>query len=115
MNQPRETLQILRCPVGHGTLNEMTPSEISVINRRAAEGTLLHLDGSPVEQPITAGLVSVDGRFAYRVEGGIFVLLRELAIEIYRLEEMFPRHAGRLGQYPIIDLSKTTGGDAAAA
>lgn len=82
MSESQGNIHILRCPISRGGLRELTPAELGVINRRVASATLVHLDGSRVEQPLTSGLLSDDGRYVYRVEDGIHVLLRELAIDL---------------------------------
>ena len=83
MSKLQEHIHILRCPISHGPLRELTPSELEVINRRVANSTLVHLDGSRVEQPLKSGLLSRDGRHVYRVEDDIYVLLCELAIDLH--------------------------------
>src|ERR1044072_7504656 len=83
MNKLQEHIHILRCPISNGALRELTSSELEVINRRVANSTLVHLDGSRVEQPLKSGLLSHDGRHVYRVEDDIYVLLRELAIDLH--------------------------------
>ena len=47
-------LEVLRCPVTHGPLRLLTPSEIRAINKRIAAGTAAHSDGTPVSRPLAS-------------------------------------------------------------
>jgi ubiquinone/menaquinone biosynthesis C-methylase UbiE/uncharacterized protein YbaR (Trm112 family) len=71
---------ILRCPITHRPLRQLAPHELDDINRLILTGQILHPDGSAVRECLHAGLVSATGRFVYRIDNGIFVLLPALAI-----------------------------------
>jgi uncharacterized protein YbaR (Trm112 family) len=58
----------------------MTSHEIEEVNNRVAQGKITYLDGRPVRKRLTSGFISCDGRLAYRIEDGIIVLLRNLAV-----------------------------------
>ncbi|MHC5056110.1 MAG: methyltransferase domain-containing protein [Planctomycetota bacterium] len=74
-------LEVLRCPVTHGPLRLLTPSELRATNKRIAAGRAVHSDGTPVGRPLASGLASRDGTLVYPVEDGVIVLLKELAIQ----------------------------------
>ena len=71
---------ILRCPVSGQRLRRMTQREIEDLNGLIAAGEASYLDSKTALQPISAGLVSVDSRYAYRDDEGVLVLIRDEAI-----------------------------------
>lgn len=75
-----DAIDILRCPITHAELHWLSGREIDDLNERIRAGALHHLDGTPVERPLTAALASAGGEFIHRVEDGIFFLLLTTAI-----------------------------------
>ncbi|HEX5106438.1 MAG TPA: class I SAM-dependent methyltransferase, partial [Pirellulaceae bacterium] len=74
--------EILRCPITHGPLRELTPEELDGINTRIERGTIRHVDGSPVAQTLDAGYIGIGGEFAYGVRDRIALLVPALAIQL---------------------------------
>jgi ubiquinone/menaquinone biosynthesis C-methylase UbiE/uncharacterized protein YbaR (Trm112 family) len=72
--------EILRCPVTGSGLKTMADEQLNQLNRRVISKELQHLDGTPVQRPLTQALVSEGGQFAYIVEDGIMMLLAPFAI-----------------------------------
>lgn len=74
--------EILRCPLTHGSLRELSADELEGLNELIESGELLHADGSPVPQSLERGFISEDGAFAYGQREGIALLLPALAIPL---------------------------------
>ncbi len=74
--------EILRCPITKSHLKSLPPEEVERVNDRITKGEIAHLDGSPIQTRLEAGLITVDGRYVYPVIEGIFVLLENLAIPL---------------------------------
>jgi ubiquinone/menaquinone biosynthesis C-methylase UbiE/uncharacterized protein YbaR (Trm112 family) len=76
-------IPILQCPVKKTTLRLSTAAELAVCNAHIANGDAQHLDGSPVQQPLSAALTNADNSIFYGIyEGDILVLLPILAIKL---------------------------------
>ncbi|MCH7726066.1 MAG: class I SAM-dependent methyltransferase [Planctomycetes bacterium] len=73
-------IEILRCPITRGVLEELSLLELERLNAEICGGRLRHLDGSQVQQTCQAALQTTDGSLVYRIEDGILVLLASLAI-----------------------------------
>ena len=72
--------RILRCPITRDGLREMSMDEIEEANSRISKGELIHYGGTLVRRNIRSAFISLNGQFAYPVEGGIIILLESLAI-----------------------------------
>ncbi len=73
-------LEILRCPVTKQHVRPMSAAELGRLNDRIAAGSVVHVDGSPVEQPLEDALVTENGNTVYKVEDDIPIMLEELSI-----------------------------------
>ena len=58
----------------------MAPEEGALINNKIRQGSLSHIDGTPVKHEIQGGYITQSGRLAYSEVEGIIVLLSNLAI-----------------------------------
>jgi uncharacterized protein YbaR (Trm112 family) len=83
-----EHLPIFRCPVTGDPLREMTPDEIEDLNNHISRGELTFQNGEIVKKTLDSGLVSSNDGFAYTIEEGIVILLKDLAIALQK--ERFP-------------------------
>ncbi len=72
--------EILRCPITGGSLSELSDQELWSLNNRIATRSVYHGDGSAVEKPLKAALQSAEGRYVYRIDNGVLVMLPALAI-----------------------------------
>ncbi len=64
----------------------MKLTDIQACNQRVARRELRYCDGTFVQKELELALVSKSGSFAYRVEDGIFILLKQKAIELSEKE-----------------------------
>ena len=76
----RKLAELLRCPATGQPVHPATRSQLKALNEAAAEGSLTHLDGRPVEQVLEAALVTEDLARVYPVRDGIPVMLAEECI-----------------------------------
>jgi ubiquinone/menaquinone biosynthesis C-methylase UbiE len=61
----------------------MEHDALAAANAKIGARQLVHDDGTHVSEPLTAGLMSADGRFAYRVDEGVMTLLASRAIRLH--------------------------------
>jgi ubiquinone/menaquinone biosynthesis C-methylase UbiE/uncharacterized protein YbaR (Trm112 family) len=72
---------MLSCPITRGPLTQLSPDEITSVNRDIAKGNLFHADGSRVAAILQQeALGTGDRRYIYRLEDGISWLLPALAM-----------------------------------
>jgi uncharacterized protein YbaR (Trm112 family) len=75
-------ISILQCPVQKTALHWCSAAELEVCNTHITNGAAQYLDGSRVEQVLSAALTNADKSIFYRVhDGDILVLLPVLAIQ----------------------------------
>ena len=79
---PERLLEHLRCPVTSMRLQPMEVQELMLLNGKITLQHLCASDGTRVERPLQAALVTEDGRRVYPVEDGIANLLPAVAIDI---------------------------------
>ena len=80
MSLPDHLLDILCCPVSHEPLRPLGKNRLKSLNRRVADGEVVHIDGSPVEGRIADALITRDDKVIYIIEDGIPVLLSDRGI-----------------------------------
>ena len=81
----KKFLEILVCPTSKQALRELGADRLAILNRVVEQGELQHRDGSPVREPITAALITADGKTVYKVEDEIPILLEDLAIPAHQI------------------------------
>jgi uncharacterized protein YbaR (Trm112 family) len=88
-NVPMEPdlIDILRCPVSHAPLRAMTADERDAINRAILAGHVRNGAGAAVAAALDAGLLTRDGRLAYRIDDGIPVMLADEAIAFDQIRD----------------------------
>ncbi|MEP7277633.1 MAG: class I SAM-dependent methyltransferase [Bacteroidota bacterium] len=75
-----EWINILKCPITGKDLRALEPSEIEVLNKKAAGNKLWQADGKPMTEKIEKGLVTTDGSYIYPIIKEIVLLLKDLAV-----------------------------------
>ena len=78
----KELLDILACPENRTPVRLAGPALIERINERIEKGEVCKRGGSPVENPISGGLVREDGAYLYPIEDDIPIMLVEEAIPL---------------------------------
>lgn len=86
----RRLLDILCCPATRQSLKALSAVQLDAINRRISSPGLSRSDGEPEAAPWREGLVTEDGRLAYRIEDGIPVLLADESVSTGQITD-FPR------------------------
>lgn len=86
MTIPESLLDILCCPVSHEPLRPLEKNRIKKLNAEIEKGSLLFVDGTPVDHPVSEALITRDGKVIYTVDNGIPVLLPDRGIGTTQLE-----------------------------
>jgi len=76
----REHLPILRCPLSKQGLRGLEMWETDQLNSCIARRECRHHDGTLVLESLEIGVISLDGKFIYRVQEGILCMLPDHAI-----------------------------------
>ncbi|MEZ4688212.1 MAG: class I SAM-dependent methyltransferase [Bacteroidia bacterium] len=80
LSHQADYLHILVCPHTRSDLRALRPEELNVINTEIQAGARFHFEGSALDQRLEDGLISADGRYVYRIQEGVIILLKNLAI-----------------------------------
>lgn len=86
----KRLLDILCDPVNKTPLRMLSAAELDAINRAIAAGTVDTVNGEKMNAPLSAGLVTIDGKVVYRIEDDIPVMLADQGIGTLQLAD-FPR------------------------
>jgi len=78
----KELLEILACPETHQPLAEADEALLAKLNARIEAGECKTVGGSPVEEPLAAGLVREDKKIVYPIRDDIPVLLVDEGIPV---------------------------------
>ncbi|HXS74111.1 MAG TPA: hypothetical protein VN725_08705 [Rhodanobacteraceae bacterium] len=85
----KRLLDILCDPVSKTPLRMLSAVELEALNRAVQAGTLDTVRGEKVAHPLAAGLITMDGKVAYRIEDDIPVMLPDEGIGTLQLPD-FP-------------------------
>jgi uncharacterized protein YbaR (Trm112 family) len=77
-----ELLEILACPEDKTPVRLATPEEIAALNARIERGGVQNRGGQSLTSPISEGLIREDGRYLYRVDEDIPIMLVDEAIPL---------------------------------
>ncbi len=79
-------LEILRCPVTKQPLSIVDAEKLAQINEQVSAGQVQYADGSKVEKKLEEALITENGRFAYRIDEDIPIMLQDLSIPMSEIE-----------------------------
>lgn len=88
----KRLLDILCCPVSKTPVRLLARNELDAVNSAIAQGQVDTVAGSPVQAPLSEGLITTDRKVIYRIEDGIPVMLPEEGIGTTQLQD-FPTAA----------------------
>lgn len=83
----RKLLEILRCPVTKQPVVPLSKDKLTKLNAEIAQGKVHYVDGSTVDEALTEGLITENGRTVYRVDDNIPVMLEDRSIATEQLED----------------------------
>lgn len=86
----KRLLDILCDPLSKTPLKPLSKPQLDSLNQAIRSGELQTIDGRKVGAELGAGLITVDGKVAYRIDDGIPVLLADEGIGTAQLQN-FPR------------------------
>lgn len=81
----KRLLTILRCPVTHKGLSLAKSATLHAVNNAIKSGELSNGSGRVLDEPLTAALVTDDGKVLYPVNDGIPVLLEGESVNMEQL------------------------------
>ena len=82
----QKLLEILCCPVTKQPVFPLTETDLTLINDAIATGKISHTDDSPVETPLTEGLITRNRQHIYRIDDGIPVMLEDESIPVDQIQ-----------------------------
>ncbi len=71
----RELLEILCCPKTKVPVEMLSEDKLKAVNDRIGRGKVKTVDGSKVDKPLDAGLITEDGKTIYRIDDDIPIML----------------------------------------
>ncbi len=71
----RELLEILCCPKTKVPVEMLSEDKLKALNDRIGRGGVKTVDGSKVDKPLDAGLITEDGKTIYRIDDDIPIML----------------------------------------
>ena len=71
----RELLEILCCPKTKVPVEMLSEDKLKAVNDRIGRGNVKTVDGSKVDKPLDAGLITEDGKTIYRIDDDIPIML----------------------------------------
>jgi uncharacterized protein len=75
-----DLLEILVCPETKVPVEMLPADKLEALNARVTAGEVNYADGSKVDQALTEGLITTDGKTVYRIDDDIPVMLVDKAI-----------------------------------
>ena len=70
-----DLLEILCCPESKVPVEMLPADKLAALNERITAGEVAYVDGEKVDQPLTEGLITTDGKMIYRIDDDIPVML----------------------------------------
>ncbi|MFT5172554.1 MAG: hypothetical protein ACI8W7_000719 [Gammaproteobacteria bacterium] len=76
----KKLLEILVCPSTKVPVRLLSNNKLAILNNVIASADVRREDGSRVESPLNAALITEDGKTIYVIDDEIPIMLEELAI-----------------------------------
>ncbi|MBN1543502.1 Trm112 family protein [candidate division KSB1 bacterium] len=76
----KKLVEILCCPKTRVPVKLLTAEIREKANKLIRENAAVYSDGSPLDQELTEGLITQDGKTIYRVDDGIPIMIIEKGI-----------------------------------
>ncbi len=78
-------VDVLACPATHRSLRPLSADRLRQLNDRIEAGRAIYVDGTNIDEPVTAALITDNDTLIYRVDDDIPVLLVERGIAARQL------------------------------
>jgi uncharacterized protein YbaR (Trm112 family) len=82
----KRLLDILCCPATKQPVAPLSSAQLAAINRAIDRRSVRSVDGSTLDHPLAAGLLTRDGRTVYRIDDGIPVMLVDQGVSTGQIE-----------------------------
>ena len=82
----KKLLDILCCPIGKHALLPLAAEKLAALNTGIGQARIRQQDGQLLSQALRQALISADGKWIYRIDDGIPVLLADEAIAAAQLD-----------------------------
>ena len=82
----RKLLEILRCPITKQQVFPLTEQQLVAINRAIEKGSVVHADGSKVDDQLNEGLITENRNRVYRIKQDIPIMLEDESILTNQIE-----------------------------
>ena len=79
-------LDIICCPVTHSQLAQLSSRDLKTLNSAISAGDIASVEGKAVNEPLSAALVTRDGKRVYPIRDGIPILLEEEGLNVAALD-----------------------------
>lgn len=83
----KKLLDILCCPISKQSLLPFPAKRLETLNAGIGQSRIRQQDGGAPDKPLKQALISADGKWIYRIDDGIPVLLADEAIAAAQLDE----------------------------
>lgn len=83
----KKLLDILCCPISKQSLLPLAADRLESLNAGIVQSRIRQQDGSTPDTPLKQALISADGKYIYRIDDGIPVLLADEAITAVQLDQ----------------------------
>ena len=82
----KKLLDILCCPISRQSLLPLSANRLETLNAGILRAHINQRDGGTLGHPLKQALISADGKWIYRIDDGIPVLLADEAIAAAQLD-----------------------------
>lgn len=83
----RNIIDILACPSSHRALRPLPATRLDRLNEKIRSERCNYVDGTPVQTPLSEGLITDNGTLIYRIDDDMPVLLIERGIAARQIDD----------------------------